>query len=181
LENTYLPAPIKIGLTYAREDYKRLAELHPNKQICDVKPKEDQLKCALYRAFAERGYLVHVEASYERNGGECDLLASKSGEATIAIEIKTAWAGQGWTNKPKEQAASWRKDIEKLNTLRHGNTAKADEGYFILCFAYEKGSQGEQAVRRELSELDTNNCMDSFSICKWNGLNAIDLYTVRIY
>lgn len=181
MENTHLPSPLKTGLAYATEEYKQLAELHSDDQICDVKPKEDQLKCALYRAFAERGYLVHVEASYERNGEECDLIASKSGEATIAIEIKTAWAGKGWINKPKEQAASWRKDIEKLNALRHGNTAKADEGYFILCFAYEKDSLGEQAVRRELSELDINNCMDSFSICDWNGLNAIDLYTVRIY
>ncbi len=166
---------IETGLKYAEADYVSIAQ----RGRFDVKPKEDQIKCALYRSFREAGYLVHVEASYERNAGRCDLLAvCDSGKSTVAIEIKTAWAGQGWTNKPDEQQRSWDTDIQRIQGLEGGQWAGS--GYFVLCFAYEKGSTWEQRLRERVVSLG-GVLLPAFALVDWNGLNEAQFCLVKVF
>ena len=148
---------VQRGLEFAKHDYLRIAA----SKTFDVKPKEDQIKCALYRAFSEREYLVHVEASYARNSGRCDLVVSKDSK-NVAIEIKTAWAGCGWVNKPNEQAESWLKDIDKLSALQEDENINT--GLFIICFAYEHDSHGETQLRQKINEIIKSEAIESFEI-----------------
>jgi len=165
---------IENGLKYAQEDYLKIALGKFN----DVKPKEDQVKCALYRSFSEANYLVHVEASYARNAGRCDLVAIAKKKDYIAIEIKTAWAGTGWVNKPKEQASSWKKDIEKLKSMKKSGFAK--HGYFVLSFAYEQSTKYHQQLHTEIQALNGIE-LPFFQIEDWNGLNAIQFCIVKVF
>ncbi len=166
---------IENGLVLAEKDYSRIAKL---KVKFDVKPKEDQVKCALYKAFCDNGYLVHIEASYAKNGERCDLLAIKENKNFVAIEIKTAWAGKGWVNKPVEQVLSWLTDIEKLRGLiKDRRTLK---GYFILCFAYENGSKSEAALRKEIYKLPKLVELAPVKIEKWNGLTELQFFVVEV-
>lgn len=81
----------------------------------EVKPKEEQLRSAMYRHYTNQGFLVHVEAGYPDCGAECDLrVAGRKGGRERWIEIKTAWGGIGWNGKPAELAASWEADLNKL-------------------------------------------------------------------
>jgi hypothetical protein len=166
---------IKAGLKYAEADYVSIAE----RGRFDVKPKEDQIKCALYRSFREAGFLVHVEAGYQRKAGRCDLFAAcGSGKSTVAIEIKTAWAGTGWTNKPAQQRRSWEVDIDKIQALAGGDWANC--GYFILCLAYEKGSTSELRLRDEVSTLG-GELLPPFVLADWNGLNEAQFCVVKVF
>ncbi|WP_433884694.1 hypothetical protein [Pseudomonas vranovensis] len=166
---------IQDGLKYAEADYVSIAK----RGRFDVKPKEDQLKCALYRSFCEGGFLVHVEAGYARKAGRCDLFAaSSSSTSSVAIEIKTAWAGNGWINKPAEQQRSWEMDINKLRALEGGDWANA--GYFILCFAYEKGSLPEVKLRKSVSALG-GVLSAPFVLDDWNGLNEAQFCVVKVF
>lgn len=167
---------VRHGLEYAKTDYLQIAAL----EKFDVKPKEDQIKSALYRSFSEHNYLVHIEASYTRNGGRCDLVASKNGKK-IAIEIKTAWAGSGWVNKPNEQAESWLKDVRKLMTLQADDSVKA--GLFIICFAYEHNSKGEVQLRQKINEViqAIKPELEPFEIATWNGLNNIQFFVYQVF
>lgn len=136
------------GLKFAEQDYSAIA----GSQVTDVKPKEDQIKCAVYHAFSNQKYLVHVEKGYSRNGGRCDLIAfNKAKTKSIAIEIKTAWAATGWVNKPKDQEKSWRYDIGKLKSLRKNR--QVTSGIFVLCFIYEDGCRSEKNFRQKISKL----------------------------
>ncbi|WP_442113654.1 hypothetical protein [Pseudomonas sp. NUPR-001] len=166
---------IEKGLRYAQADYVSIAE----RERFDVKPKEDQIKCALYRSFCEAGYLVHVEASYQRNRGRCDLYAvCGTSKTRVAIEIKTAWAGNGWTNKPGEQQSAWEADIQKIKGAE--GTQWADSGYFILCFAYERGSAHEHRLRERMLGLG-GQCMPAFALADWNGLNEAQFCLVNVF
>lgn len=166
---------IENGLSLAAKDYERIAKLGDIK--FDVKPKEDQIKCALYKVFSDSGYLVHVEASYARNKDRCDMLARK-GRSTIAIEIKTAWAGVGWVNKPIEQASSWNLDIDKLLSLRESGSAT--HGFLIICLSYQKGSKWEEVLKSEVNKLDAQS-YPSFKIQEWNGLTEIQFYLIEVF
>lgn len=84
----------------------------------EVKPKEEQLRSAMYRHYSNQGFLVHVEAGYPDCGAECDLrVAGRKGGRERWIEIKTAWGGKGWNGKPGELAAGWETDLSKLRQL----------------------------------------------------------------
>ena len=165
---------IESGLKYAQEDYLEIALGIFN----DVKPKEDQVKCALYRSFSEENYLVHAEASYERNKGRCDLVAISNKQDYVAIEIKTAWAGTGWVNKPKRQASSWMKDIDKLNSMKKNGFA--NHGYFILCYAYEQSTKYHEQLYTEIKELKGEE-LPIVKIEDWNGLNTIQFFIVKVF
>lgn len=166
---------IHAGLVQAEQDYVRISEA----ERYDVKPKEDQIKCALYRAFCDNKYLVHVEARYPGAGQRCDLIViDQSTNERVAIEIKTAWAGQGWVNKPAEQSSSWRADIEKLLALHEKGWVES--GYFVLCFAYEDGSLSEGKLRAGIETLG-GKWTAPFSIANWNGLNKIQFLVLNVF
>lgn len=166
---------IHAGLTQAEQDYIRISKFINY----DVKPKEDQIKCAIYRALCDSKYLVHVEARYPKASQRCDLIAiNLSTDERIAIEIKTAWAGRNWVNKPKEQASTWRADIEKLLELQENGWVNS--GYFILCFAYEEGSPAERKLRGEAKTLG-GTWSTPFSISNWNGLNKIQFLVLDVF
>ncbi|MFV3128688.1 hypothetical protein [Niveispirillum sp. KHB5.9] len=129
---TALRESIKRGIEYSSNDYKALSE----RECRDVKPKEDQLKCALYRSLAEDGYLMHVEARNFHGNSRIDLLGYK-GKRTFAIEIKTSWCATGWANKYAEQRGKWISDIDRVSVLlRDGHI---DFGFFVLALAYQEG------------------------------------------
>ena len=162
------------GMKVAVADYVKIAKLSWR---LDVKPKEDQLKCAIYHTFSEARHLVHVERAYERGGGECDLVIASSNP--VAIEIKTAWAGKGWCNKPKEQAETWDADIRRLQGLRPQSFSA---GYFILLFAYESDTRAEMSVREKLSTLGTPTIhISPTEMNEWNGLNRLECMAYRIF
>lgn len=164
------------GLDFAVADYVRIAE----RRAHDVKPKEDQIKCGLYRAFSESGHLVHVEAAYERHGNECDLVVI-DGDVETAIEIKTAWAGQYWNNKPPEQAGTWAKDIEKLMGL--ADRPHVNAGIFILMLAFQEGSSAERALRCEIERIGCEPAFqsDRIPIAEWNGLDRLQYFVFRVF
>lgn len=166
---------IDAGLKFAADDFKKISMLGS----FDVKPKEDQVKCCLYKSLTEFGYTVHVEASYARNGGRCDLIAIEPNSgARAAIEIKTAWAGGGWVNKPKEQMASWRKDIVKLMTLQTNECVEA--GILVICFAYERESEWQVKVRNEIDALG-GTCLPPFELSAWNRLNEAQFFVIEAF
>ena len=166
---------IYAGLSQAGKDYVRISEA----KNCDVKPKEDQIKCAIYRALCDNKYLVHVEARYPDADQRCDLIAiDQSTNERVAIEIKTAWAGRGWINKPTEQASTWRADIEKLLILQKNGWVES--GYFVLCFAYEEGSPSEGRLRVEIEGIGGEWTVP-FSISSWNGLNKIQFMVLNVF
>lgn len=167
-----MPDALRTGLMLAKSNYIDISKL----SHLDVKPKEDQIKCAIYRALSECGDLVHVEASLSRNGERCDLFAV-SGEIRSAIEIKTAWAGKGWVNKPVEQSATWDYDIKKLTSLHESELA--DSCYFVLCLAYELGSKWEEVFKAEALKRECE-LVDDFEISNWNGLNRIAFYIKQV-
>lgn len=165
------------GIDYALADFEQIAKGRLGR--C-VKPKEDQLKCAIYRAFSEAGYVVHVEPSYERAGGECDLIVADT--KPIAIEIKTAWGGttaDGWQNKSSEQHGDWLKDISRLDSLSR-DTYQA--GVFVLLFAYEEGSDGEELVRAKIAKLQPAYFRSKIiDIGNWNGLNKAECSLIQVF
>jgi hypothetical protein len=168
---------IMSGLEFAAQDYARIAK----SVNFDVKPKEDQIKCGLYRALSEAGYLVHVEAAYARNETRCDMMAIRD-EHKIAIEIKTAWAGRGgWINKPVEQADKWSRDIEKLMVF--AGEELIDTAYFIICFAYEHGSPAEEKLREKIKRIGSGEllCKEPIEISCWNGLNRIQFFVFQVF
>lgn len=166
---------IQAGLIQAEQDYIRISETINY----DVKPKEDQIKCAIYHKFCDNKYLVHVEARYPEASQRCDLIViDQSTNERVAIEIKTAWAGQGWINKPTEQASAWRADIEKLLALQEKGWV--DSGYFVLCFAYEEDSPSEIKLRSEIETLG-GKWTAPFSIINWNGLNKIQFLILNVF
>jgi hypothetical protein len=162
------------GLRYAKSDFSKLSSLDHH----DVKPKEDQVKCALYRALSEEGYLVHVEAACARNGERCDLFAVALDGHRAAIEIKSAWGGVGWVNKPLEQSATWKADIEKLLALQENENA--DSGYFVLCLAYQFESRWESVLKNEVQNIGGKQVLD-FEISEWNGLDRISFYIKKVF
>ena len=167
---------LKRGLGYTLQDYKQISALESD----DVKPKEDQIKCGLYRAFSEEEHLVLVESAYSRNGMRCDLRINKRDRGEIAIEIKTAWAGDGWVNKPDEQARTWAKDVEKLSSLITEQSLVA--AYFILVFAYQAGSTGERLLRERIDRISLRQpcVIETEEIGDWNRLNRLQCFVFDI-
>jgi hypothetical protein len=51
---------LREGLDLALADFRHIAR---TADLRDVKPKEDQVKCALYKTLVDVGYRVHVEAA----------------------------------------------------------------------------------------------------------------------
>ena len=185
-----LPASIiKRGLESAASDFVSIAEIGQfagkrrfDSHIFDVKPKEDQVKCALYRAFVDDGYLVHVEAGYitPYDTGRCDLIAVKD-DYRIAIEIKTAWAGGGWVNKSEEQARSWHRDVSKIETLIMEKLI--DSGVFVLCFIYECACTAEYLIRDKISEIfkaESDPLIQEVILNHWNGLNRMEFFVLNV-
>lgn len=170
-------ALIRQGIDYALVDYCRLAEKPLG---VDVKPKEDQLKCALYRAFTEAGHVVHVEGGYERGGAECDLMVSM--RRPVGIEIKTAWAAasaDGWKNKPGYQTSTWSEDIRKLRTLAERGFGS---GFFVMLFSYQAETVGEKTLRGRMSGLGRPViCTEPRGLTLWNGLDTLECYAWRVF
>ena len=171
---------IRRGLDFAARDYMGISKTEP----FDVKPKEDQIKCGLYRALAEANFLVHVEAAcpraaLARNGARCDLLAIKR-DKRIAIEIKTAWAADGWVNKPEEQATAWEKDIAKLRALHEQKFA--DAGLFVLCLAFQAPSRAAEQLREKIIQIvGDKNVVGPFGIQTWRRLNNVQFFVSRVF
>ncbi|GLR81389.1 hypothetical protein HUE56_06275 (plasmid) [Azospirillum oryzae] len=168
---------IRRGLDYAAKDYGLIALLDHK----DVKPKEDQIKCALYRALSEDGYSVRVESSTSRGGCRSDLLAVR-GDDSIGIEIKTAWAGSGgWNNKFSEQSNSWTADIGRLKDLCQGQAMSA--GYFVLGFAHERGSRAEANLRRYIAVMEGDAVVEPvpMDLPNWNGLDSMEFHVMRVF
>lgn len=149
----------------------------------EVKPKEDQIKCALYAALKNSGAVVHVEATYNGEHKQvCDLRA-KFGETYHWIEIKTAWAAPGWVNKLNEQVGTWCKDIERLRGVEPGPNAA--EAYFVLFVFYGRDSPAAKAMLSVVEELDgTLECLFRGDVSvgfDWhNGLNAFQYSLWRV-
>lgn len=162
------------GVHLAMDDYCRIAERPLG---VDVKPKEDQLKCALYRAFSEAGKLVCVETGYERAGGKCDLVVAM--RRPVGLELKTAWASTGWKNKPAEQAKSWNRDLERLATLADKGFGA---GFLVLMFAYEAGSKPEAVLRAKTNDLGKPSLhTEPRKLTLWNGLDRLECMAWRAF
>lgn len=165
------------GIAFAFDDYRRIAERPLG---IDVKPKEDQLKCALYRAFIEAGHMVQVEGGYKRGRDKCDLMVAM--REPVGLELKTAWAGdpdEGWQNKPDDQAKTWHKDLDKLNTL----PAKGfGAGFFVLLLAYLPGSRELPAMRERVAKLgEPFIATEPRAIPSLNGLDTLECYAWRVF
>ena len=160
------------GLDYAVNDYIQIARINEH----DMKPKEDQIRCGLYRALSETNYLVRVEAAYSYNGNRCDILARLPDQPDIAIEVKTAWAGTGWANKPDEQAQNWMKDMAKLQEL--ARTTSLQSAYFILLLAFEEGAKASKKLRERIDRITGYRLYPSpvYEIGQWNGLNRLQYF-----
>jgi hypothetical protein len=160
------------GLDYAVNDYVRIAQINEH----DIKPKEDQIRCGLYRALSEANYLVRVEAAYSYSGDRCDILARQPDQPDIAIEVKTAWAGTGWANKPDEQAQNWMKDMAKLQELVR--TTSLQSAYFILLLAFEEGAKASKKLHERIGRIAGCRIYPSpvLEIGKWNGLNRLQYF-----
>jgi len=93
-------------------------------------PKEELIRSACYARCSRYG-TVFVESSYTPNTrSECDLWLSGTRRwRETWLEIKRAWAGPTWNNKPGEQGADWLFDIQKLADARQGRRA-----FFLLSF-----------------------------------------------
>lgn len=166
---------IKIGIDYAVDDYRRIASL----KIRDVKPKEDQLKCAIYRSLSEAGYLVHVEARDFQGYSRIDLLSYK-GRKTFAIEIKTSWCGPRWVNKYAEQAGKWVADISRISDLMVNG--HINDGLFVLALAYREGYSGLDNMRMQIDGLTNVKLLHQCEtvIDEWNGLDKIEFLVWRV-
>lgn len=170
-----VPGLIKVGLDAAIADYQQIAMA----QHHDVKPKEDQIKCCLYKAFKDAGRLVHTEAAYHRNGGRCDLMVL--GDPTVGIEIKTAWAAPGWQNKLSEQVQDWLTDIEKLKANK--DAFGGWSSYFVLLVASQDKSTPQTNLLEKLAELQGQYPCEPSAPCKieeWNGLNTLQYFVFKI-
>lgn len=180
MTNTFVSL-IRTGLEGAVADYQAIAKVAHR----DVKPKEDQIKCRIFKSFTDAGYRMHVESAGIDKGSRIDIsVISKSEDSYVSnIEIKTAWAATGWNNKPQEQFSSWCKDIEKLK-----KTASASDiaNYFVLLVAFEENSGAQDAlcdVRKQLSALDGVEELVVSTVSKmadWNRLDAIQYFIFQI-
>lgn len=167
-------ALIRQGIDYALDDYCRLSE---KPMGVDVKPKEDQLKCALYRAFTEAGRVVHVEGGYARAKGKCDLMVAM--RKPVGLELKVAWACTSWNNKPPEQAATWVRDYEKLKTLPDKGFGA---GFFVLLFVYSANTVAEGSLRTVIADFGKPClCTEPREINLWNGLNTLEGMAWRVF
>lgn len=96
-------------------------------QPFEALPKEELIRSACYAMCSRRG-TVFVESRYAdspddaRNESDLWLARSSHWDETW-VEIKRAWAGPGWTNKPGEQEACWMYDVEKLADAARGRRA----------------------------------------------------------
>ncbi|WP_374385276.1 hypothetical protein [Dongia sp.] len=167
------------ALEASGKEYQRIVEAG----TFDVKPKEDQIKCAIYSSFREEEYLVQVEAATARHGKRCDLrIIGKAGDS-IAIEIKTAWAGVNWNNKPIEQGSSWLKDVKKLSSLADFGTSAIVDRFFVLMVASQDDCDKILASQIEALKNCGATCLKEtkkIGINNWNGLNRLTFYLFRI-
>lgn len=173
--NSEILGLIRAGLDAAVRDYQQIATGRHH----DVKPKEDQIKCCLYKSFTDAGRLVHAEAAYQRNGGRCDLMVL--GGLPVGIEIKTAWAAPGWKNKAPEQFDCWLQDIEKLKENR--DAFGGWESYFVLLVASQNQSTPQKSLLEKLAELQEQyacEISEPTQIEEWNGLNSLQYFIFRI-
>jgi hypothetical protein len=100
--------------------------------------KEEQVRSTIFSSLRKQGYYVAGERNYNKNSEiECDLVFWKDGESESWMEIKTSRYSElkdkrqldknnknSWSNSPKEQFDSWKKDIEKSNKLNNNITSK---------------------------------------------------------
>lgn len=117
----------------------------------EVKPKEEQLRSAMYRHYSNQGFLVHVEAGYPESGAECDLrVAGRNGGRERWIEIKIAWGGKGWNGKPGELAAGWEGDLCKLRHL----APEGSKRYLVVFGFFDRPLDGSSlGLRTKLAEV----------------------------
>jgi len=171
---------IRRGLDLAIEDYCSVAALGTD----DVKPKEDQIKCALYHVFRSIGYRVHIEAAITRNGQRCDVRVVAPGDKSIVIEIKTAWAGKGWNNKPNEQGSSWRKDIDKLAALPAFNKSQVVDRFFVLLIASQDGYDTRLSDQVKALQGPGVDCLQDAKtsiIENWQGIDQLKYLLFRVH
>jgi len=171
-----LKTALKTGLDFSLADFQYIARV-PNRH--DVKPKEDQIKCAIYRALVDSGHRVHIEAAYERSGKKCDVRATRRNN-TLWLEIKTGWAGTGgWVNKLREQIAAWQGDIKRL--VRVG---EPDQKLFVLFLFTQSGApcaiRAVDAARKvgRSHELILDSGPTKLPV--WNGLDEAQYFVWRI-
>ncbi|HEX2580535.1 MAG TPA: hypothetical protein VHL08_00985 [Dongiaceae bacterium] len=168
---------LKNGLIDASKDYMSIS----SRDLRDVKPKEDQIKCALYAHLRQGGYSVHVEGAYQSRG-RCDLRAYQNDGSMgdILIEIKTAWAGPGWVNKQDEQFSSWEEDCGRLRDAIAERDAES--GVFILFgFASETLSEKLCARMAKLGEkLQLTEIIKGNTSLKWGTLDHLHYCAWRI-
>ena len=164
------------GLMWACEDYTKIASGWLGS---DVKPKEDQIKCALYEAFRAAEYHVHVEPSHESDT-RCDLIVKQGNGSHVGVEIKTAWAATNWMVKPSEQERNWKYDIEKLKMLIKDDSIK--KGYLIVLLASEKDSPAEKKLRDMIQTLPAcrKSRVGPVPITPWNGLDMLQFFVVTV-
>jgi excisionase family DNA binding protein len=101
----------------AATDLMKIAASGPRERL----PKEEQIRCSMYANLKPHCALLQAEAGYcDADDGdkcECDLCALLADGTRCWIEIKRAWEGSGYVNKPHELQTSWQTDVGKLDRL----------------------------------------------------------------
>ena len=104
--------------------------------------KEEQVRSSIFSSLRKQGFFVAAERNYNESSEiECDLVFWKDGEYESWVEIKTSRYSElkderrldknknnTWSNSPKEQFDSWKKDIMKLRNISNNKILK----YFVL-------------------------------------------------
>ena len=131
-------------------------------------PKEELIRSACYARCSRYG-TVFIETPYTAKArSECDLWLSRTRRwRETWLEVKRAWAGPTWNNKPSEQGAGWLADIQKLADAGQGRRA-----FFLLSFMNAEHGRvlepGYKAITSRLSQArDLEHAIGSSRPIEW--------------
>ena len=138
-------------------------------------PKEEQIRAALYAYMRKLGEHVEVESDLKEKEtdkvkGEADLRVLGD-EAFLLVEIKRTWAVSFWAvNKYKEQLASWKKDIQKLEAMAVLQNKPANKCFFLVVF-FDSDKLFEKVRLSEMANYVQEKWGDSAAMFKLDRFN----------
>lgn len=161
-------------------DLNSIAAAEPNERL----PKEEQIRASVYAVLRPIAKVVAVERGYWpiESGAkqESDIwMRGRSGEEAW-IEIKRAWAGQSFTNRPRSQVSSWDGDLEKL-----ASASPQSARIFLLVAFFDRmphwpPAQDEKGLLRCIFDWQPINRVyeSPANTCKWrsDGISHVGIF-----